>query len=356
VAATIVVGLIAVMPIFAAVIAGAGGKPAARSAFAAAPTGVYAIGITSEDDVDIVQAVTSDGAAIEVARVPHLAGFASKGTVSPDGRLLALVAADSGPVAHATASLITVDLDSGATKRLVSGLDTLQTPVWAADSSAVVVRTLSNTDSPITDVTFQRVALDGSKRELGAVRSVAGAYAIGFDPQGHFLAVVIDERGSTLLRDMGEAVSLGNGITRDWRLSPDGASLAYIAADVSEGLRYLPRVAKLDGDAKGSVSAQSLDDSQALGVAWNPADDSPLFGREQPAAASTLSGGVSAQNLAPTGFDVPLDYAPDGSALAVQHWSGSGFDNAGQMELQLVRDSGRITLTSLTRFFGWARH
>ncbi|OAI41563.1 hypothetical protein AYO38_00590 [bacterium SCGC AG-212-C10] len=354
--ATIIVGLIAVLPIIAAVLSGAGGAAKPRSAYAAAPAGMYAIGVRSEAETDIIQAIAADGAVVEVARVPHLAGYASHGAVSPDGRFLALVTADAGKAGRATASLLTIDLDSGAQRKLISGLDTLQSPVWSPDSGEIVIRKLSTQDSPVTDVTFVRAALDGSTKEIGGLSAVAGGYAIGFDPDGRFLAVSIDGSGSTLLRDMSPVIPLGNGITRDWRVSPDGTSIAYIDVDVSDGLRYLPKLVRLDGDEKGSVSAQSADGSQALGVAWKPGSASPLYGTERAAVSALSAGGVSAQNASSTGFDVPLDYSPDGSALAVQHWNGTGFDNAGQMEFQLVRETGRQPLGSLTRFYGWARH
>ena len=67
-------------------------------------------------------------------------------------------------------------------------------------------------------------------------------------------------------------------------------------------------------------------DVPALGAAWNPVTGSVEFGIE-PGGASE---GVSVQALRDSaGFDVPLGFAPDGSALAVTHWSGEDFTRPG---------------------------
>lgn len=350
IAATIFAGVVAIMPIAAAVFSGfGGGSP--RSAFASAPAGLYAVGVRGDETVDLIQAAGPDGTVLDIASVPHLRGYSSQGAVSPSGRELALVVADAGTAAYPVASLWVLDLESGALTKLADGLDYLQTPIWSPDG-AVVVRYITAVDGPRSDVRFVRVELDGDQQEIGRVEQVAGAYAAGFDTAGAFFAVVIDERGSTLLRDMAEVARLSPNITRDWQLSEDGSQVAFIDVDVSSGLRYEPRVVSLAEGASGNVAAQSLGDSQALGVAWKPGSSAPEFGHE-PGASRTI-GGATAQS-ASAGFDVPLGYSPDGSALAVQHWSGQGFEDAGQSELQVITGNGRQALTTMTEFYGWAR-
>ena len=104
-------------------------------------------------------------------------------------------------------------------------------------------------------------------------------------------------------------------------LSPDRTQLAFVEANLSQGLRYLPRVVTIAG---GGVSAAAvLPARQALGATWPPAGAVPQFGLEP----SGTRGGVSAQSG--SGFDVPLGYSRDGSALAVRHWSGASFAEAG---------------------------
>jgi hypothetical protein len=174
-----------------------------------------------------------------------------------------------------------------------------------------------------------------------------GAYPVGFDKGGELLAVTIDANGSTVVRAGSPVVRLSSHITRDWRLSPDGAALAFIEVDSSNGLRYVPRIIALSRADQGAVVAQSVAPSNTgLGVAWQPGSAAPTFGSEP--------SGVFAQGVSGGGFDVPLAWSPDGEALAVQRWSGSGYANAGAMQLELVTPSGRRTLETFSRFLGWA--
>lgn len=347
IALTALAGVLAVMPIVAAVVGPASSGSVTRSAFANAADGMYVVGVRSEEQVDVVLVVPSSGGdPIEVARVPHLPNFGSTGAVSPSGRFLALVTPDQGTATAPLGTLHVLDIETGVVRTLAKGLDVRQVPAWdRAETSVVVRRTRLFADGAAT-VTFDRVGLDGYSRELGRATGVAGAFAVGFDPADRFVAVVLDGRGSTLVRDMAEVMTLSTYITRDWRLSPDGTELAFIETNLEGGLKYLPRLARLDGDEKGAALAQANGDSQALGVAWRP-DGTLEFGLETAAVA-----GVSAQS-AVSGFDVPLAFAPDGSVLAVQHWSGDSFENAGTMSFEITGPGGRVTVQGITRFIGW---
>ncbi|MGI8927003.1 MAG: hypothetical protein ACR2HN_10205 [Tepidiformaceae bacterium] len=347
VTATLAVAFLAVIPIAAAVFGGAAGAPA-RTAFASAPAGNYLVMARTEGTVDVVSVVplADPAAPVEIARVNHLPGYSSSGAVSPDGRTVALVVAEAGTVARPGAALLTVDLETAAVNRLAIDVELLQVPLWAPDSASIVV-TRRAAAGAHNDVTFLRVALDGSTQSAGSAAGVLGAYAVGFDGAGRLITVVIDGRGSTALRAGVEAVSLSAQVTRDWQLSPDGSSIAFIEADLSGGLTYRARVASLDGVSPG-VAAQALNDGrQHLGVAWKRDTGEPTFGAE-PATA-----GVTAQGAAP-GFDVPLAYAPDGSALALQHWGGPSFAAPGPAEFQVVTGQARTSISGFTRFLGWA--
>ncbi|MCC6380866.1 MAG: PD40 domain-containing protein [Dehalococcoidia bacterium] len=343
----------AVVPIVAAII---GDAPAhgARTAFADAPAGTYAVFARPEATADVIMVApaTSPGEATEVVRVPHLPGFMSSGAVSPDGRRVALVTVDAGTPARPGASLLVADLDSGALDRLAVAVDPLQTPLWTPDGQAVVVTRNTVAESGLSTVTFVRVTLAGSREAvLFQNENVLGAYAIGFDPAGRLVSVVIDGRGSTVARDGTEGGLLSTQITRDWRLSPDGTRLAYVESDVTAGLHYRAQVAALDGGGAGDAQAQAAGGAgQQMGVAWAPGAAAPLFGREPEAVAP---GAVAAQAAA-AGFDIPLAYAPGGGALAVQHWSGSSFAEPGRMEIAVVGERAPGILPGAARFYGWA--
>lgn len=336
----------AVLPIVAAIVGG--GRTGAGTAFASAPPGAYLVGARAGEFDDTILVAPADDPTnwTEIAKVEHLSGYSPTGAVSPDGRSVALVVADAGTPAHPAASLLVVELESGAVTRVATGVDELQTVAWAPSGEVVFTRNLSP-ESARTAVTFSAVdPATLAERELGRVEDVLGAYTVGFDPEGRLVAVAIDNRGSTVLRDFAEVQSISAQITRDWRLSPDGAQLAFIESDVTYGLRYEARLVSLDG---GLSAAQApVGGTQALGVAWSPAG--VTFGREPAVVAAN---DPSAQQVA-GGFDVPLSYSPDGAFLAVEHWDGASFAAAGRLRYEVVAGANRTTVSGVSAIYGWA--
>lgn len=349
----VLTGLVAVLaigPILWGIIAG-DAKQGPGSAFAAAPPGTYALVTRTEGSVDVIAAVRADQPAnvIEIARVPHLEGFRTSGSVDPAGRFAALVAVDAGSPVQPQASLIVVDLQRGVAERLVSGIEPMQTPLWTPAGDAVVVTRPGAADgAPAIDVL--EVRLDGAVRLRWSQAALAVA-PVGWR-DGRLLTVAIDARGSTLQADGQDLLHLSPSITRDWALAPDGSAIAFVEVTTQSGVRYSARVAALDGGATASAQALSDPGAEALGAAWKPGG-APAFGavpREGPAA-----GDASAQALRAGGFDVPLGFSPDGELLAVTHWDGSGFASPGRPELQLVGSGGRAAIPGFQGFLGWVR-
>lgn len=338
-AAALLAAAVALTALAAVLLTRGGGPPA--TAFADAPAGQYAVVTRTDGAASVIGVVNAaDGRAIEVATVAHLPGFAPRGSVSPNGRWLALIAATGGVPAQPLAALLALHLETGEARILAANVDPLQEALWTPDSGAVVV-----TRGGADGIAVLRVGLDGAETALERRAALAVA-PVGFDAAGRLLAVVLDGRGSTLTRDGADARHLSAHLTRDWALSPDGAALAFVETNLDGGLRYLPRVAAI---AEGAVSAAAgiPVGGQALGAAWPPHGGAARFGHEP----ETVPGGVRAQ--AAGGFDVPLGYSRDGAALAVRRWSGSGFAEPGDARLQIVAGGERRTLDGFSRFHGW---
>jgi hypothetical protein len=326
---------------------GTPGSPGtSRTAFAQAPSGAYAIAVKADDTVDIIDAISlEDGAAYEIARVPHLPGYISHASVSPNGRHLALVVADGGTPGTPIASLQVIDIESGSMLRAGEAIDQLQVPLWMPDSSGVIVTITAPIDPETTaaaDVDFWFAGLDGASRLLGKVPGVAGAYPVGFDPEGRFLAVRIDAAGSTLMRDFADVLLLSNTVTREWALSPEGTQLAYLEASLDGGLSYEGRIADIS-EPKGAIGAVTDDASGATGVAWAQSAAEPEFG------TAPLAGDRA------DGFEVPLEFSEDDRFLALQQWSGPSIEDPGKMTIEVRGPSGTISLDEYARFYGWAR-
>ncbi|HCU99955.1 MAG TPA: hypothetical protein DGL25_02040 [Dehalococcoidia bacterium] len=318
-----------------------------QTAFARAPSGQYAVVARNTGDNTIVTVVGADksDSPIEIATVPHLNGFSARGEVSPSGLHVALVTPDSISHGRPIAALVTLNLETGELRRIAEGLDPLQNPLLRTDSTAIVVTRNASNTTGIPVVQVIEVTLDGTETVLETHTGAGLVAPIGFDMEGRLLTIKLDSRGSTLTRAGTEIRWLSTHITRDWSLSPDGSRLAFVEANTWRGLRYLPRIASIEGN--GGVTAASTSNRQALGTTWKPSG-SPLFGNEPYAPL----GGVRAQ--AESGFDVPLEYSWDGSSLAVHHWSGNSFDNPGTPRLEVVSRFGRKQLNGFTRFYGWS--
>ena len=354
--ATVLAAFAAVVPIAAAIVTGAGLHGTARSAFASAPSGNYAVVSRPEDGYDVVAVTRAEGGEpVEIARIPHLPGFTASGSVSPDGRRLALITVDDGSPTRPEASLVVLDLDSGKATHLTQGVSVLQTALWAADGRSLVVTREVDGGKARPDVRFLRVSTSGGgAASLFDIAAPLGAYAVGFDSNGSLLTVTIDGSGSHLARDGAEISRLSSQITRDWRLNADATRIAFVEANLENGLRYLAVTKNVDGSETRDVAAQSAAVSgQQLGAAWKPGEALPTFGREPGGSArSSEVGEAQAQSTA--GFDVPLEYAADGSTLSVTHWTGSSFNQPGIPSLQLIDGTGRMEVPNFTRFFGWA--
>ncbi|PFG74430.1 hypothetical protein [Tepidiforma thermophila] len=352
----VLTGLVAVLaigPILWGIIAG-DAKQGPGSAFAAAPPGTYALVTRTEGSVDVIAAVRVDQPAspIEIARVPHLEGFRTRGAVDPSGRFAALVVVDGGSPVQPHASLIVVDLQRGVAERLVSGIDPLQMPLWTTTGDAVIVtRPSAAPSSGGAAVDLLEVRLDGAVRLRWSQAALALA-PVGWK-DGRLLAVAVDARGSTLQADGQDLLHLSTSITRDWALAPDGSAIAFVEVSTDSGVRYSARVAVLDGAVAARAQALSAPGIEALGAAWAPGG-SPTFGAVP--RHDVVMGDASAQSLrdAP-GFDVPLGYSPDGSHLVVMHWNGSSFASPGRPELQVIGPAGRAAIPGFEGFLGWAR-
>ena len=354
IALAVVAGIIALAPIVAA-IAGVGGtKVGPKTAYATAPAGEYLVLGRTEGQTDVISVARrgSPGSDAEIARIPHLDGYGTTGAVSPSGDSLALVVVDGGTPSHPVANLTVVDLESGRLVRAAENIAPDARPVWNPNGKSVLVTREFGGDSATGQVELLDVAASGKgESSVHTFSDVLGAYPVGFDSNSDLVTVVLDGNGTSLFRDGTETVSLSPNLTRDWQISPDGKSIAYVEVDTTAGVRYLSATASLDSEG---TSSQSLTASvSALGTAWNPATNVVSFGVEPGAAAD--NGRIQALTAtSPDGFDVPMAFSESGQALVVTHWTGDSFQEPGRPQLQLVDNSGRISFETQTRFFGWA--
>jgi Tol biopolymer transport system component len=319
------------------------------------------------EESDTIWAANPDspGERRQLASVPHAFGYGIGPSLSPDGRYVAYVALTPGlrdASNQSPAQLWLLETLGGAPRLLAEGVDLLGTPVWARDGASVVVRRVQWREDGVTSGLL-RVDLTGHLTPL--VSSEGALFPIDFSPDGAWLYyATMSNAGSDLSRVPATGVAsvplahLSDGVSRDWRLSPDGASLAYLGqAPEGATTAYVAQVLDL---ATGQISTPEPDATVAQFTgAWAPDGELTLGqlkdGEGQPLRLkNTAVAGV----LQPPsrGFDVPIDWSPDGAHLAVRSFEGTSPDEPGRSFVDMVGTDGereQLSSSSDVVIAGW---
>ena len=308
---------------------------------------------------------------IQLGRVNHALGYGISPTLSPDGTRIAYTALPpevARPGLDTLAELWTLDTAGGKTRRLAQGVDLLAAPVWSPAGDAVVVRRGGWRDDGSASFQLLRIDMNGASVQIAAAE--ADLLPIDFSPDGAwFFYASFTRAGTELMRapaggGASETVAhLSDGVARDWRLSPDGMRLAYLAqAPADANVAFVLRVLDLQ---TGEVAA-SPDDGAA--------QFSPLWERDGVLTVGRLDGGGTPARLivegavaaleaallpgpaGGTGFDVPISWSPDGVHLAVRGFAAASLADPGPSRVLVVAtDGGRRELSPLSdiTIVGW---
>ena len=295
---------------------------------------------------------------IALGRVAHERWYGIFPSLAPNG---AFVAYTVLPPGGAGAELWVLEIAGGEARRLARDIELRITPVWSAEADAIVVRGSAGPSGG----QLLRVDLGGSVTPLVAAEAQlfppeAQLFPIDFSADGWFYYAALTSSGTSLARVPalgGEAAlvaNLSDGFARDWRLSPDGTRLAYLA--------------QTSQDAGAAFVAQVLDLSTGLVqtplASADVAQFSPVWEREGALTIGRLDaaggapvrlsrdGGLSATSAVPasarpSGFDVPLSWSPDGGHLAVRSFAGASVADPGPSSVVVVStDGARRALSS----------
>ena len=309
---------------------------------------------------------------IQLGRVNHALGYGISPTLSPDGTRIAYTVLPpevARPGLNTLAELWILDTAGGKTRRLAQGVDLLAAPVWSPAGDAVVVRRGEWRTDGSASFQLLRIDLNGAAVQVAAAE--ADLLPIDFSPDGAwFFYAALTRAGTELARapagggGAAETVAhLSDGVARDWRLSPDGMRLAYLAqapddANVAFVLRVL--------DLQTGAMAASPDDGAA--------QFSPLWERDGVLTVGRLDGGGAPARLivegagaaleaallpglgGGTGFDVPISWSPDGVHLATRSFAGASLADPGPSRVVVIAtDGGRSELSPLSdiTIVGW---
>jgi len=300
----------------------------------------------------------------QLGQIEHARGFAISPRLSPDGARIAYTVVP--PTGAQAAELWVLDIESAEARRLAGGVDLLSAPVWSPKADAVVVRRSQGGEDEAGSAQLLRVDLSGATTVLAS--AAAGLYPIEFSPDGAWLYfAVLSASGTDLARVSGEGgdepqtvAPLSDGIARDWRLSPDGTRLAYLAQ--TDGAGFAARV--LDISTGKAVTPLAHIASAQFSPVWTP-DGDLAIGQLSDGGAALLVSGEGA-SLAPAaqlpgpeggdGFDAPLSWSPGGAHLAVRSFAGESTADPGPSWVVVVGTDGeRNHLSSISdvTIAGW---
>lgn len=332
---------------------------------AAEPALVFAqFGLTA-DRVYTAPATDPDRRTL-VAIVEHAEGWGIVPAPAMAGPLVAYtVLPAAGPGRRdEPAELWLLDIITSKRVRLARDADLLVAPQFDIDGGYLAYRSTG----PHGEQRLVRVDLESRARRVLYTRSGGfGVFPIGFS-DGALLFAGLSTAGTDVyrVRDGEDAELLfhaSDHVARDWRLSPDGRSLSFLAPELAaERVVHRLHVVSVDAaERMTGLGAGGL--MEQFSPVWTPAGDAVTVGREaypaMTAAAVTLSldGGSELALAAPErGFDVPLGWSPDGRYLAARSFDGPGSYEPGRESMVVISIDGvRRAVTAPTEliFLGW---
>lgn len=289
-----------------------------------------------------------------VASAPHAAGWAITPAPLMAGPLAAFSALppEADPRSGAPAVLWLLDVRDGSLTRLAGDADPLVPPVFGEGGAALLYRrTVAEDAQELVRVDLATRA----RRPLHRAVTRFGVYPVALDG-GAALYFELSTGGTDLyrVREGGRPEHVAHAsdhAARDWRLSPDGAALAYLAPEVSaERVVHRARVVGVRADGEGRApppDAPGAVLASQFSPVWTPGGDGLTVGVEAfpdaRAAAVTIalgggdaSGGGAALPAPERGFDAPLGWSPDGRWLATRSFDGRDASEPGRETLVVI--------------------
>ena len=330
------------------------------------------------DSADTIVALDPNdvSARTTIATIDHASGYGIFATLSPDGKAIAYTALPSdtakpGPDAPANAAIVDVN---GNVTPLAGDVDLLIPPVWSPDSASIVAR--KNTPARDAAGSFELLLLgrDGSRATL-MTWTTASVFPIAFAPDGAKLYFAsLNNTGTDLYSIAPDGTAetkiahLSDQIARDWRLSPDGATLAYSVTESGGAPAVIAKTLKLStGAASDAVASASLQSGPpSTGIARGELNPAWKADGKLTIASLNLDGGGNATAIDAAGgssaitanndrIDLPLGWSPDGKSLAVRAVDGKTPSEASSSHVELVHAGARdrVSDSADVQIVGW---
>jgi Tol biopolymer transport system component len=303
-----------------------------------------------------------------VTTIEHVADWGINPALAPAGSKVAytvLPPSTTQARADSPAEVWVLNVRTGKGQRLAGDADLRVPPVFSPDGAYLVYRASA---SGGRQALYRIELANGTRRSLYETETAFGMFPVGFAKGGALVFASLSNDGTDFYQViMGSAPNLlmhaSDQLARDWRLSPAGDAIAYLAPLVSaERVAYRLEIARIEGGTATRVSAGSPEPREQYGAAWRPEGDGVTVGQQPtesgnaPAITMPLAGGTPVSLTPPArGFDQPLAWSRDGGALAVRSFDGTSSADAGRESTAVIERGQRRALTGTGDiiFFGW---
>jgi len=350
--------LVAVLAFGVALAAGCGGSKGRAPTGTASPAGPLLAAVAEGEDSSQIQLFDpASGQPVRtIASVQRRGGWGLSASVSPNGRLLAYVVLPRDAVDPDTqGELWLVSLDGRNSRRLATGVDLRSELVWSPDSAWV---SYEKVNAPSIDV--RRVNASGAGDQSLAVSGAQDRwYLFGYAADGRSVELAHLTSAGTAIAEAAPGARpqretpAAPGPSRGFSVSPAGRA-ALLALESEAGRQVYRALAQ---QADGSFARLTQGGVEDTGIAWNPRSGEATVGVVPEAPGQPVPAAAGARTIVPaSGFDVPVAWSPDGSLLALRHFSGAGTDDPGSETIVILAGTRRVALRSpqpLT-IAGWA--
>lgn len=304
-----------------------------------------------------------------IETIAHAPGWGINPAPGAAGPLVAYTVLAPGvvPERDTPAELWVIDLATHERTRIARDADLLVAPAFADDGAVLVYRRSAGSQQELVRVATQ----DSTRSVVHAEQTAFGIFPIGYAAGGDLLFARLSTEGTDVfsVRDGAEAALLfhaSDQIARDWRLAPDGGAVSYLAPEArGERIVHRAHVVGLDDGAE-RVLPDGSPTGEQYGPTWTPDGRSLTVGQEAetgataPATVLSLAGDDPVALAPPEqGFDVPVQWSPDGRYLAARTFSGVNSMDAGTESAVIIgTDGNRYPVAAATEviLIGWYVH